>query len=263
MEEVLNPILDDVVIVIPSKRPPPVKSLISYETSRRVIIIADPRVLDAHRAWAQEQRQLGKNYDVVEGKIGMIPQSAECYRVGHAAGAKYFFRLDDDITPKFFVQDDRSFPTLEEVMVEARQCAEELGTGLTGFMNTSRVDWFGPSYKRTIGLVHGGAHLCITAADPSFFIDEKLPAYEDVYRSAAHRLHDGAVGRVEFIGLDKTKSLRDSSMSKTPEVQQESINIILGRFHGMVTCKGFRTLDQGRQIIPNWRMVGRVMERIE
>ena len=113
------------------------------------------------------------------------------------------------------------------------------------------------TYKRTYGLIHGGASMGLAVPDPEQFLDPALPAYDDVYRSAAHRKRDGGVGRVTWIGLDKRESLRETSVPKSPELIAECKRIILGAFPNMVTCYGERVLDNGQQIIPNWRMIGR------
>lgn len=246
-------VLDDTVICIPSKRPPPVKSLLAFPTVHPVLLIADPRVYTDHQAWARSF----PNIQVVRGKVGMAPQSAECYRHAYFHGYRYYFRMDDDLHARTFVHADKAqHPTLAEAMIQARACAFEMSVTLAGFINSSVRIWFKTGgYARSYGLIHGGAHLCIAAEDPGSFIDESLPAYEDVYRSAAHRERDGAVGRVRFIGLDKRASLRDSSMSKTPEAIAKAREIILARFPNTVKCVGTRTLDGGRQVIPNWRLV--------
>jgi hypothetical protein len=253
--------MDDTVVIIASKRKPPIKTLQEMPSllTRTVILLSDPRMVKDHKYWIEDMRRKTNDYEnvqIVEGKIGMIPQSAECYRVANKMGFRYFFRLDDDLHRKFFVHMEKDrFPGPLEAMAEARECAEQLGLSLCGFVNTSRRNWMKEGYGRSYGLIHGGSHLCKSAEDPSIFIDENLPAYEDVYRSAAHREVDGAVGRVNFIGLDKRESLRDSSMSKTPEVIAKAKDIILTRFMWTVTCDGERVLDDGNQIIPNWRLV--------
>jgi hypothetical protein len=250
--------IDDVLIVIPSRRPPPIKTIQSFPSvlMKHVVIISDPTMFTKHMNWL-ESMGYPSHVSGWPGKVGMIPQSAECYRVAFKLKYKYYFRMDDDLHPKTFVTHTGIVDVLPAILA-ARRCAAQLGTSLNGFVNTARRDWLGEGYKKSYGLIHGGAHLCIAAEDPSEFIDEKLPAYEDVYRSAAHRLKDGAVGRVSFIGLDKRESLRDSSMNKSPSVIKKSKEIILKKFPGMVTCNGTRVLDDGRQEIPNWRMVGRV-----
>lgn len=246
----------DTMIVIPSRREPPLATLMAFPELRLVpvTVISDPRKVAIHTAWLAAEGFT--NVTCVEGRVGMIPQSAQCYRVAHRADCRYFFRMDDDLHPKFFVSRTKKvFYNPLDAVHFARKCANQLGTTLNGFVNSSVRIWLGEGYKRSYGLIHGGAHLCISAEDPSPWINEDLPAYEDVYRSAAHRRHDGAVGRVAFIGLDKRETLRDSSMSKTPDVVERAKQIILGEFGDIVTCKGQRILDDGRQVIPNWRLV--------
>jgi hypothetical protein len=247
--------VEDTLIVIPTRRPPPIKTLESYPTTERVIVLADPRVHTEHVNYYYGN----KTVQVVLGKVGSIPQALEVYRVAHQFGFPYFFRLDDDLQPKFFVDIFGCYPDLEEVMTAARTCITETRTSLAGFANTSRRDWLGEylDYKRGAGLIHGGAQIGMSTDEPEQFLDPELPAYDDVYRSAAHRVRDGAVGVVAWIGLDKRESLRDTTVPKSPELIQKCKDIILGKFPGIVTCTGERVLDGGRQVIPNWRLVGR------
>lgn len=251
----MSSLLDDTCLVIPSKREPPIKSLEAFRVPKgmEVIVIADPAVFGQHQRYIDAIGGKKQGMKVVKGAIGMIPQSAQCYIQAAKAGYEYYFRIDDDLHPRTFVTKN-GIVSLEKAIIAARECAKKLGTSLNGFCNTSRKDWLGEGFSRSYGLIHGGAHLCIAVKDPKKYIDLKLPAYEDVYRSAAHRYEDGAVGRVMFIGLDKRESLRDSSMSKTPAVQERAKKIILSKFPGMVTCTGYRTVDGGRQTIPNWRL---------
>lgn len=247
----MKDILKDVVIIIPTRRPPPVKTLESFDTRRQVIILADPSVYKKH------SKTKTKNVTIVEGVEGMIMQSAECYRQAYKAGCEFYFRLDDDLPPQTFIlKKEGEFGDLEYVMKHAMRCAVELDTSLTGFSNTSRRDWLGKGYCKTYGLIHGGANLCVSSKNPvrDGFIDENLPAYEDVYRSLAHRRRDGAVGRVAFIGFNKRLSVLNGSLVlKTEEVVEEAKKIILGEFPNMITCNGYRTLSSGH-VIANWRM---------
>jgi len=245
--------LNDTIIVVPSKREPPIRTLLSFPTEHKVILISDPKMIHRHREWVTQERM--ENVMVMPGEVGMIPQSSLCYSISHQAGFKYYFRMDDDLHEKMFIHKSGRICLLEEVMYEARQCAEVTGLSLCGFQNTSIRIWMGDGYKRSYGLIHGGAHLAQSCEDRWKYLDPELPAYEDVFRSAAHREQDGAVGRVAFIGLDKRSTLRASSMSKTPEVIAKAKEIILSRFPDSVTCDGERVLDDGMQVIPNWRLV--------
>jgi len=247
--------MSDTVIVIPSKRLAPIKTLQSFPTERKIILLSDPDVIDNHRAYYGHLA----NVLIVEGVKGSIPQALEVYRQAHAHGYQYFFRMDDDLQPRYFVSVDGTYPTLEEAIDFARLCIDETKTSLAGFMNTSRRDWLGEFgvFKRTYGLIHGGSQIGLATDRPEQFLNPELRRYDDVYRSAAHRKRDGAVGRVTWIGLDKRESLRDSATDDSPEIQENARRIILGTFPEMVTCNGTRTLDNGRQTIPNWRMKGR------
>lgn len=245
---------DDTVIIIPSKRPAPLKTIASLPTRHCITVLSDPSVYEQHREYYNYL-----NVAVRRGVSGSIPQALEVYRDAHRMGYRYFFRLDDDLQPKFFVSVDETFPTLDDAVRIARECIEVTRTSLAGFANTSRRDWLGEVgvFKRTYGLIHGGAQIGLATDKPEQFLDPELRRYDDVYRSAAHRERDGAVGRVTWIGLDKRESLRDSATDDSPEIQENARRIILGRFPHMVSCNGTRTLDNGRQTIPNWRMKGR------
>ena len=254
---------EDTVFVVPSKRPAPLQTIENYfldrKRFRQLILISDPARFEEHVDWVSTLDILPREIIVVRGSRGMIPQSAQCYIQAARAGYRYYFRMDDDLHEKTFVGINKNcFPSAEFCLRAARMCADFLKLSLVGFQNTARRNWYGTEYKRTYGLIHGGAHLCMATEDPSEYIDLNLPAYEDVYRSAAHRVKDGAVGRVSWIGLDKRASLRDSSMNKTPEVIAKAKEIILGKFPNQVSCVGTRVLDGGQQEIPDWRMIGRV-----
>lgn len=249
----MKDILADTLIVIPSKRKPPLRTIDSYHSDRPLLILADPDVVSEHSLYYADR----PNVEVIEGVHGLIPQVLRIYSETYQRGYGYFFRLDDDLYPGFFVDIDRRTPDLEEVMVAARMCIDECRVSLAGFANTSRIDWLDIGMRRSSGLVHGGAQICMSSLTPEEFLDPRLPRYEDVYRSASHRKRDGAVGKVLWIGLNKAKSLRNSVASKTPEEIELAKEIILGKFPDMVSCIGTRTLDGGRQVIPNWKMIGR------
>lgn len=246
----------DTLVVIPTRRTPPIKTIENYSSDRfPFLLVADPSTFAALNDAYVDHPYIS----VSLGKQGLIPQVLELYKQTALRGYKYFFRLDDDLQKNYFVDYVGRRPSLDEVILLARQCLDVTNTTLAGFANTSRTDWLGMpgEFKRSSGLIHGGAQICIASETPEQFLDPRLPRYEDVYRSASHRKLNGAVGRVSWIGLDKRESLRDSVASKTPEEIELAKEIILGAFPGMVTCKGTRTLDGGRQVIPNWRLVGR------
>jgi hypothetical protein len=243
----------NVVIVIPTARKPPLRTLVEMDMKDyEVLLLADPRVIAEHSKWLDEWRH--PNVTLIEGKEGLSPQNMLCYSEAARMGYDYYFRLDDDMYPHFFVHKDDYFPDMDDLIEECVLCAKKLNVSLVGFTNTSRRNWMGDGYKKTWGLINGAGHLAITTSDPSQFMDERLPFYGDVYRSAAHRVRDGAVGRVQFIGLDKREAMRDTITHKTQEGIELSKEIILGKFPDLVSCDGTRVLDGGNQEIPNWRM---------
>jgi hypothetical protein len=237
--------LSDTCICIPSYRGI-IKTLDNYAVPQgmEVFIVADP---DKRHTLSNIYAHLG----IVTGKQGMAAQVAECYRVAARAGYKFYFRLDDDIQPKAFVHKDGHFPDLTEVITECRKAAEETNTKLVGLNNTTNRHWMGEGYSRTYGLVHGGAHLCVAETDPSKYIDESIQYSEDVYRSLAHRLHDGAVGRVKHIGINKKGST--ARVVEAKEKHKADIELILKTFPGMVTCEGTKEINAGMDSIANWR----------
>jgi hypothetical protein len=206
--------LHDVCIVIPTKRSPPLKTLESYRNQFpkdvSIFLIVDPSLLDEHKRWLDQK---GWRYPgtltLVKGKSGLVPQVRFCYTIARKHGYKYFFRLDDDCAPNFFVRKDRSNPPLRSVIRWARQCIDVTETSLVGFANTSRVDWLGRGYARSYALVHGGAQM-VKAVHPDKVLPEEIVCYEDIYRSCAHRQIDGAVGRVQFVGMNKIDGMKDT-----------------------------------------------------
>lgn len=243
---------DDVVICIPTNRKPPVVTLASYKTAYPVIIVADPAVYMEHLDYYADSDPCGP-LKVAMGVKGMSAQVAECYRAAHRNGFPWYFRLDDDCGPKSFIHKDGRYPELDEVIGEARQAADVLKVSLVGFANTTNRYWLGEGYGRTYGLITGGFHLCHSSDHPEIFIDPTLPIYEDVWRSCSHRKHDGAVGRVKAIGVDKSSATFGTVVSRNAEAREESIRRILGAFPEFVTCTGTRTINGGRDTIANWR----------
>ncbi len=248
--------MNDTCICIPTKRPPPIRTLESYVPSLdyEVLIIADPDVYDAHCRFFEGVPRACK---VILGAKGMGAQSAECYMQAAKAGFPYFMRLDDDLAEKTFVLAEGGYATLEQAIEAARECLDVTKTTHAGLCNTSRRDWLGDGYGRTYGLIHGGGNIAISAEDPSEFMDRSLVRGEDIYRTCAHRKRDGAVGRVRFIGFDKSKSVRipgQTSINVTQEQLDASRDLILKKFAGMVTCTGTRWIHGNTLEIPNWRM---------
>lgn len=243
----------DTVICIPSRRQPPFKSLVNYNPDPyEVIIVSDPDYYQIHKEFYGDRRGIR----VVLGARGNGPQCAACYISAAEAGFPYFFKMDDDLTPKTFVHANGTFPDLPTAIGFARECLDVTKTTHAGFCNTSRRDWLGEGYGRTYGLIHGGGNIGISAKDPSGFIDTRLVRGEDVYRTCAHRELDGAVGRVRFIGFNKRESADTSSDSSSkhidPAAFEETRRIILERFPKMVTCDGTRWV--GTTQIPNWKL---------
>lgn len=244
--------INDVVICIPSRRKPPLKSLVNYETKPfPVLIVADPEFVQIHTDFYATQ----DNIKVVEGGRGNGPQCAACYRAAAIAGYPLFFKMDDDLLPGTFLTEDGPI-LLHDAIKFARECLDVTKTSHAGYCNTSRRDWLGEGYGRTYGLIHGGGNIGVSAIDPSPFIDERLVRGEDVYRTCAHRERDGAVGRVKFVGFNKRGSADTSVDSSSRLIKQEDFDrtkeIILNRFPTMVTCNGWRTV--GGMEIPNWRL---------
>jgi hypothetical protein len=257
------PIEDRIVICIPTKRPPPIRTLESYAIGRfKVIISADPAVFEQHC-----ERYDGTGYSTVHlGPVGLSAQCANCYNLAFHLDYPLWFKMDDDLAPKTFIHKDGHYPDLDEVIFQADQCMDETHTTLVGFHNGANRSWMKNGFGRTWGLIHGGANLSVSAADPSQYITRELSRGEDVWRTLAHReveasLHGGVGynGRVQFIGFDKSKSTAIAGGSvAASSTTQEKINAsreaILARFPGRVSCKGTREIFGGKFTIPNWRM---------
>lgn len=245
--------IDDVVIVAPTKRPPPVNSLLVYSPGPiEVIIVADPNVYKEHKAYYR------KVHTVVKGAPGLAAQIARCYEWAHHFDYRWWFRVDDDLAPKTFIHRNGRYPSLPDVVRYARACVKRTNTTLAGFMNGSNRFWFGKGFGRTYGLIHGGAQLVCATDKPEQFVDRTLQRFEDVYRSCAHRAHDGAVGRVKFIGFDKSKSSNARTNQSSIKLKRAQIlaarQQVLDAWPDFVTCDGVRQIHGGRVDILNWRM---------
>ncbi len=226
------------VVCIPTRRPAPVETLLHYPPLRhKILLICDPSVFEEHSHSYRESHQV----TVVKGEVGMGAQSAECYRQAAYHGYKIFFRMDDDLLPKTFVHKDGHFPDIEEVIREATNCMKETETTLVGFVNSSNPYFLGHGYKQTYGIIWGGANLSVATEDAENFIDPGLLRCEDIYRTCAHRQDDldnggdGRVGRVQHIGVNKSKSSgKGGGNVSTIQLTREQIlaqrQIILERF---------------------------------
>lgn len=253
---------DDTVILIPTKRPPPIATLVNYYPSgdHEVVIVADPDVYQEHKRFYRGSY----NVNVVLGVRGMGPQIYVSYRIAAGFGYEWMFRVDDDLAPKTFVHRDGTYPSLINAMNRARECIEKTDTTLAGFMNGANRFWMSDGFKRDAGLVHGGAQIAKTTKHPEKYIDRSLPCFEDVYRSCAHRAEAGAVGRVCFIGFDKSKSVgtdkfsgkknTKSSINIKKRKQEEAKKLVLDKWNDYVTCVGTRQIHGGKTTILNWRM---------
>jgi len=246
--------MKDTIIVIPTKRPPPVRTLGSYPVPEgyQALIICGPDVYEFHR-----QYDYKPEIQIVLGQHGMGAQSALCYTEAFKADFPYFFRIDDDLTPKTFIHKDGHYPDLAEVIPLVRECLDITRTTHAGFANGANRYWMKEGFARTYGLIHGGANIAKSAADSSPYMDPLLVRGEDIYRTCAHRKESGAVGRVQFIGFDKRQSTitaGQTSISATQEQILASREMILTRFEGMVTANGTREINSGKDTIVNWRM---------
>jgi len=239
----------DTIVIVPTKRPPPIRTFVHYRIPEcPVLVVADPEVYDAH----VNHNISGPQLTIIKGAYGLGAQMWECYKQAALHGYKWWFRLDDDLSPLTFIDLDRVYPNITEVVQYARWCVEVTDTTLAGFANTTNTHWLKDEYTRTWGLIAGLAVIACSALDPAPYIDRRIIRGEDVYRSCSHRVKDGAVGRVAFVGVDKSDATMDSSAGDL--LHAESRQIILDTFGSMVTCNGTRWIHNDTVEIPNWKL---------
>lgn len=204
--------LCDVCIVIPTKRPPPLQTLASHQFPRNVpiFLLADPSLYLAHRKWYAKHQAEFPQLRIVKGKSGLVAQVRFCYRYARQQGYHYAFRLDDDSPPHMFVHKNRSHPSLTRVMRWARRCTQKTGCSLVGFATTSRTDWLGRGFNRSYATNYGGAQLFDTSVKINQILPANIACYEDIYRSCSHRKRDGAIGRVNFVGLHIADGMKNT-----------------------------------------------------
>jgi hypothetical protein len=256
-------ILNDTCVVVISKRPAPVMTLQSHSTNLPVLLLADPEVYSGHKSWVMANNL--SNVKVICGKVGMVAQIIEAYKQSAKHGYKFYFRMDDDIRPNCFVLKQGCIK-LDNVILATRICASDLGVSLVGLQNSCNRLWLKDGFGLTFGHVTGGSHLCCSAKDPSEYIDSRIQYSEDVYRTLAHRVKHGAVGRVRYIGFDKRESCRYSVCPETVANVVNDKKIILERFSGLVSCVGKRLVAGPNGVsseVTNWRMLGRVSKTMK
>jgi hypothetical protein len=225
--------MEKVVICIPTKRPPPILTIDQYGIANyEVLVLSDPSVYVDHKHYYKSKNRI----HVLKGKVGMGPQSYECYRQAALHGYNLFFRMDDDLPRKTFIMKE-GYPALGPVIQEAVNCLKELNVTLVGFANTSNTAWLGEGFKRTYGMIHGGANLSISSKNPRNFMDPNIIRAYDIYQTAAHRWFDyqrgnsGECGRVAHIGFDKKMSTgKNTSYQVTDEQRLTDRILIKSRF---------------------------------
>jgi len=241
-----------VIVIVVSKRSGPILTLGSYakDCGYEIVILADPDVFPEHAA-----RYLGI-HNVYQGGKGIGPQTIAAYELAADLGADYWVRLDDDLPPKTFVDKHGYIDDLNYVIEELQYCVEETKTGFAGLANSTNKSWLKEGYSRTWGMIHGGCNIARPSREGWKYTHPELPRNGDVWRSAAHRLEDGAVGRVQHIGFDKSLSTLNVSTLPTDDASTEKArDMILDQFgkHGVVAFKGWREI--GGKRFPDWHMV--------
>ena len=245
---------NDTMIIIPTMRKPPLVTLEAYDVENfQTVVLCDPSVYKDHENLYTHEPTI----TVRAGRSGAGAQIFASYQLAAQLGFKWWVKFDDDLPEKTFIGiDEGDYPDLGTVITYLRECVETTGTTLSGLQNSTNRYWMNDEYKRTYGLLSGGACLACATENANQFIDPELKAICDVYRSLSHRKKDKAVGRVGFVGLDK--SLHTGTGSTFDKLKQKdwdySRNTILERFSGMVTCKGYREILGGSRVIPNWRL---------
>lgn len=239
-----------VVIIVVSKRPGPILTLESFKSSNQIVILADPAVFVEH-----ETRYLGK-HQVFKGGTGIGQQTVLAYALAADLGVEHWVRLDDDLPAKTFVDKHGIIEDLDYVVEELQICVAETKTGFAGVANSTNKSWLKEGYSRTYGMIHGGCNIAKPSREGWRYTHPELPRNGDVWRSAAHRLEDGAVGRVQHIGFDKGPStLNVSTLPSDDESTLLAKDMIEAQFgkDGVVQFDGWREI--GGKRFPNWRMV--------
>lgn len=245
--------LSDVCIVIPTKRPPPLDTLetfrLEFPSGMKIFVLVDPSLCAEHDRYINRKGwRYPKDVEIVKGKSGLVHQIRFCYDFARRQGFKYAFRLDDDCRPGFFVTKHDRPPKLSSVIRHARDCMVQCKVSLVGFANTSRRDWLGGGYGRSYGLIHGSGQMFRTLKS-DLILPEHIVCYEDIYRSCAHRKRDGAVGRVNGIGMNKIDGMKNTVNREGKKQWKKGMKQLLADFPGFGTFHG-EANDKG---IPRFR----------
>lgn len=227
----------DAVVIIPTIRQPPVTTLEAFSTGDwPVIIQADPRVFPDHAQYYRESPHL-----VVIGGEGIANQLAAAYQSASSRGFPFWFKVDDDLPRKSFVDIEGKNPDLPEVLGYLRSCIRLTHTTHAGLSNTTRANWLTDKYSRSFALIHGGINIAASSQNPWKYIDPRIVRSGDVYRSCAHRRESLAVGRVGFIGVNKNLSTKECAIDITREQLDGDKEIILSQFADLLEFTGVKT----------------------
>lgn len=231
--------MKDVVVIIPSKRPPPIKTLEegTLVGATRVVVLADPSVYGLH------SRYHGGEADVMLGGSCVGEQIWMAYRLAHKLGYKYWFKADDDLPKNTFYaakgfagREKPGYISFCDAVSESVACAESLGVSHAGFANTTA--WLKNGYSRSKCVIHGGGNIARSCESPFMFIDRRLRRSGDVYRSCAHIQSDGHVGVIRHVGFNKQGSTASTTMPLDQASVESTKRLILERFSGVAEYVG-------------------------
>lgn len=222
-----------VVVTVPSKRKPPLRTLELYMPQRhKLLLISDPEFFDEHRQYARKW----DNVCVMKGTRGMGAQIWNCYREAALFGFPYFLRMDDDLPEHSFIHRDGHEPTVEELIWAAYSAAIRLGVSLVGFNNTTNRFWMQETAKYCYSNIYGAINFAQSTVDPDQFINPLLRKKEIEYRICTHRRRDkGFFGKVSYIGVNYgLMKNRPTVNHVSVEEHNLAIDIILEKFPDMI-----------------------------
>jgi hypothetical protein len=244
--------VENLLIIIPTKRKPPVKTLETYQPVKYpIVILADPSVYEEHQEYYRFS--LAK---VIPGAVGMGAQSHLCYVTAHELGFDKFFRMDDDHVPGMFracdlMTDAIYEPSLDIIIHCANFCLKTLPVTLVGFQNkigAAALSSGSGKCRETFTHISGGANLAVVI--PGMLDDKVLKTLqrnEDSYRTCFHRKRalNQKNGRVTHIGVSWSKCYgKNTSILCSQEELTASEDTVSRCFPDMLTYGPETLLDE-------------------
>lgn len=248
----------DITWMIPSARPSPLKTLQSLSSKRPCLLVSDPRYFEDHKQWVKKNKIKA---EVMKGKQGLVGQIAFLYMEASKRGT-WCFRTDDDLeSSHYLTKQNRGDIPLDEVIDLCEEAAVNLSAGLIGLGGSNRffLNSDSKSYGKAKGVLLGQSQLFRPSKDPFaeglLDPDPRVRVAEDIYRTIAHDVIDGVVGKLKGIGMNWNKAIQNSVNEVDENDRMVTFKLIDKNFMGKAQLDWRTMSDDPYHPHIRWRII--------